>query len=67
MSYRAVASSTEQDPKLREFIGQSAFTWKQIRSDMNPPWNYISVGRRRRADDARNPDGIRLTLERIPR
>ncbi len=34
----------EKDPKLREiYLDSLRFTWSQIRSDMNPLWNYISV------------------------
>jgi hypothetical protein len=57
----------EKDPTLRAiYLDGLRFTWSQIRSDMNPLWNYISVasgaGRMTRAIR----DESRRTLERIP-
>jgi hypothetical protein len=57
----------EKDPKLRRiYLDGLRFTWKQIRSERNPLWNYISVAsgagnmwRSIRSESYR-------TLERIP-
>lgn len=57
----------EQDPKLREiYLDSLRFTWKEILSDMNPLWNYISVaiGGGPMTPEIRTES--RLTLERIP-
>ena len=57
----------EQDPKLRKiYLDSLRFTWKEIRSDMNPLWNYISVAS---GGGPMTPEirlESRLTLERIP-
>jgi hypothetical protein len=57
----------EKDPKLRKiYLDGLRFTWSQIRSDMNPLWNYISAA----SDAGRMTREIReesrMTLERIP-
>jgi hypothetical protein len=57
----------EKDPRLRKvYLDGLRFTWSQVRPDLNPLWNYISVaagaGRMTRA--AREES--RRTLERIP-
>jgi len=57
----------EKDTKLRRiYLDGLRFTWKQIRSDRNPLWNYISVasGAGRMWRSIRN-ESYR-TLERIP-
>jgi len=57
----------EKDPKLRAiYLDGLRFTWGQIRSDMNPLWNYISFasGAGSMTDQVR--DESRRTLERIP-
>jgi len=57
----------EKDPKLRAiYLDGLRFTWSQIRSDMNPLWNYISVasGADRMTRDVR--DESRRTLELMP-
>ncbi|MBI2928519.1 MAG: hypothetical protein HYY24_22855 [Verrucomicrobia bacterium] len=57
----------EKDSKLCAiYLDGLRFTWSQIRSDMNPLWNYISVasGAGRMTRDVR--DESRRTLERIP-
>jgi hypothetical protein len=57
----------ENDPKLRRiYLDGLRFTWRQIRSDLNPLWNYISVasGAGRMTRTVREES--RRTLERIP-
>jgi hypothetical protein len=57
----------EKDSHLREiYLDSLRFTWSQIRPDMNPLWNYISVasGAGRMTREVR--DESRRTLERIP-
>lgn len=57
----------EKDSKLRRiYLDGLRFTWSQIRSDMNPLWNYISAasGAGRMTKAIR--DESRMTLERIP-
>jgi hypothetical protein len=57
----------EQDPKLREiYLDGLRFTWRQIRSDRNPLWNYISVasGAGKMTDEVREES--QRSLERIP-
>ena len=57
----------EQDPKLREiYLDSLRFTWKQIRPDMNPLWNYISVGGGAGPMTPEIQTESRLTLDRIP-
>ena len=57
----------EQDPKLREiYLDSLRFTWKQIRPDMNPLWNYISVASGAGPMTPEIRTESRLTLERIP-
>ncbi len=57
----------EREPHLRKLYLESLrFTWSQIRRDMNPLWNYISVasGAGRLTGTVR--DESRRTLQRIP-
>jgi hypothetical protein len=57
----------EKDPRLRKvYLDGLRFTWSQVRSDMNPLWNYISVasGAGRMARAIREES--QRTLERIP-
>jgi hypothetical protein len=57
----------EQDPGLRErYLDGLRFTWGQIRSDMNPLWNYISVASGAGPMSAEVREDSRRTLERIP-
>ena len=57
----------EKDPKLRDiYLDGLRFTWRQVRPDRNPLWNYISVasGAGRMSREIREES--RRTLERIP-
>jgi hypothetical protein len=57
----------EKDSQLRAiYLDGLRFTWSQIRSDLNPLWNYISVasGAGRMTREVR--DESSRTLERIP-
>jgi len=57
----------EKDPKLREiYLDSLRFTWSQIRSDMNPLWNYISVASGAGPMTPEIRDESQRTLERIP-
>ncbi|PYL00909.1 MAG: hypothetical protein DME19_03485 [Verrucomicrobia bacterium] len=57
----------EKNPGLRKiYLGSLRFTWSQVRPDMNPLWNYISIasggGRMTRAVREES----QRALERIP-
>jgi hypothetical protein len=57
----------EQDSKLREpYLDGLRFTWSQVRSDLNPLWNYISVASGAGPMTPEIRAESRLTLERIP-
>ncbi len=57
----------EKDPALRDnYHANVRFTWEQIRPDMNPLWNFMSValGAGEMTDEVLKES--RMTLERIP-
>ena len=57
----------EKDPKLRNiYLDGLSFTWRQVRPDRNPLWNYISAasGAGQMSREVRKES--RRTLERIP-
>lgn len=57
----------EKDPKLREiYLDSLRFTWSQIRSDMNPLWNYISAASGAGPMTPEIREESQRTLERIP-
>jgi hypothetical protein len=57
----------EKDPELRAiYLDGLRFTWSQIRRDMNPLWNYISVASGAGTMTPEIQDESRRTLERIP-
>jgi hypothetical protein len=57
----------EKDAKLRKiYLDGLRFTWSQIRPDMNPLWNYISVASGAGRMTANVRQESRRTLERIP-
>jgi hypothetical protein len=57
----------EKEPKLRaQYLDGLRFTWREIRSDMNPLWNYISVASGAGPMTRAVRDESRRTLERIP-
>ena len=57
----------EQDPRLREiYLDSLRFTWKEIRPDRNPLWNYFSVASGGGPMTKEIQAESRLTLERIP-
>jgi hypothetical protein len=57
----------EKDPKLLEtYLDSLRFTWKEIRPDMNPLWNYISVASGAGPMTPEIRTESRLTLDRIP-
>ena len=57
----------EQDRKLRRiYLDGLRFTWKQIRPDMNPLWNYISVASGAGQMWRTIRDESYRTLDRIP-
>jgi hypothetical protein len=57
----------EKDPKLRDiYLDSLRFTWKEVRPDMNPLWNYISVASGAGPMTPEIRTESRLTLERIP-
>jgi hypothetical protein len=57
----------EKDPKLRAlYLDGLRFTWSQVRPDMNPLWNYISVASGAGPMTRPVREESRYTLERIP-
>lgn len=66
LSYEPLLRYEKEPTYRRIFLNGLRFTWKQVRPDMNPLWNYISeaAGAPRFWQDVR-PDA-RRTLERIP-
>ncbi|MBI4325781.1 MAG: hypothetical protein HY674_11020 [Chloroflexi bacterium] len=57
----------EKDSKLRRiYLDGLRFTWSQIRSDMNPLWNYISAASGAGRMTRQIREESRRTLERIP-
>lgn len=57
----------EKDPELRAvYLDGLRFTWSQIRRDMNPLWNYISVASGAGPLTPAIREESRRTLERIP-
>jgi len=57
----------EKDPKLRTiYLDSLRFTWSQIRSDMNPLWNYISVASGAGKLTRNIREESRRSLERVP-
>jgi len=57
----------EKDPKLRAiYLEGLRFTWSQVRPNLNPLWNYISVASGAGPLTSELRDESRRTLERIP-
>ncbi len=57
----------EKDPELKAiYLDGLRFTWSQIRRDMNPLWNYISVASGAGPLTPEIREESRRTLERIP-
>ena len=57
----------EKDSKLRRiYLDGLRFTWSQVRSDMNPLWNYISAASGAGRMTRQIQEESRRTLERIP-
>ena len=57
----------EQDAKLRRvYLNGLRYTWKQVRRNVNPLWNYISAASGAGSMSARFREDSRRTLERIP-
>jgi len=57
----------EQDSKLRRtYLNGLRFTWKQVRPDMNPLWNYISGASKAGRMWRSIREESRRTLDRIP-
>jgi hypothetical protein len=57
----------EKDPELRAiYLDGLRFTWSQVRRDMNPLWNYISVASGAGPLSSEIREESRRALERIP-
>jgi hypothetical protein len=57
----------EKDSRLRKvYLDGLRFTWSQVRSDLNPLWNYISVASGAGGMTRPVREESRRTLERIP-
>src|SRR5262249_16503353 len=57
----------EKDPKLRKlYLDGLHFTWKQVRRNLNPLWNYISAASSAGPLSSAFREDSQRTLERIP-
>ena len=67
LPFLPAAAPVEKDSKLRRiYLDGLRFTWSQVRSDMNPLWNYISAASGAGRMTRQIQEESRRTLERIP-